>query len=393
MKIVHLCLNGPFTEGWGYQENLLAKYHALAGHEVTVIAGQESHLPSGRIVQVPCGEKTIENGVRLIRVPKNPKGLSFVRKIFARHDVLPLLQKIQPDLVMIHGMVGDVSALQVKRYVGMGASARVVMDIHQDQNNTLLPRSAFKRTMLRTLHRLVNGRMYPLCRRIYYVAPSCGALARAYYAVPEQKLSFLPLGCDTELSESIDRETALGKVRPELGFSRDDILILHGGKLDEKKRTLDVIEAVKAVHQENARVKLVVFGAAAPEYQKQLDDALKGTEAFIKFFGYCPPESYYRLMKSSDIAVFPGSRSALWQQAASCALALMVPGTDEDRYLDRGGNVLFLQSGGAKDIADALRKAIKDDAYVAMQQAALLKAVPFFSYKALAQRVIGEAMQ
>ena len=28
MKIVHLCLNSPFTEGWGYRENLLAKYHA-----------------------------------------------------------------------------------------------------------------------------------------------------------------------------------------------------------------------------------------------------------------------------------------------------------------------------------------------------------------------------
>lgn len=34
MRICHLCLNGPYNEGWNYQENILPKYHALQGNDV-----------------------------------------------------------------------------------------------------------------------------------------------------------------------------------------------------------------------------------------------------------------------------------------------------------------------------------------------------------------------
>ena len=34
MKICHLCLNGPYNEGWNYQENILPKYHVKQGHKV-----------------------------------------------------------------------------------------------------------------------------------------------------------------------------------------------------------------------------------------------------------------------------------------------------------------------------------------------------------------------
>ena len=34
MRICHLCLHGPYNEGWNYQENILPKYHSLGGHDV-----------------------------------------------------------------------------------------------------------------------------------------------------------------------------------------------------------------------------------------------------------------------------------------------------------------------------------------------------------------------
>ena len=36
-KIVHVCLCGPFSDGFSYQENILTKYHARMGLEVHVI--------------------------------------------------------------------------------------------------------------------------------------------------------------------------------------------------------------------------------------------------------------------------------------------------------------------------------------------------------------------
>ena len=43
MKIVHIAPNATYNEGWGYQENLLPKYHAKLGHEVTLIITNIEH--------------------------------------------------------------------------------------------------------------------------------------------------------------------------------------------------------------------------------------------------------------------------------------------------------------------------------------------------------------
>ena len=32
MKVVHICLGGPVTDGWNYQDNLLTKYMKKNGH-------------------------------------------------------------------------------------------------------------------------------------------------------------------------------------------------------------------------------------------------------------------------------------------------------------------------------------------------------------------------
>ena len=38
MKIVHIAPNAPYNDYWGYQDNLLPKYHKKLGHDVTVYA-------------------------------------------------------------------------------------------------------------------------------------------------------------------------------------------------------------------------------------------------------------------------------------------------------------------------------------------------------------------
>lgn len=37
MRVTHICLAGPFSDGWNYQENLLTKYNRKNGHNVDVI--------------------------------------------------------------------------------------------------------------------------------------------------------------------------------------------------------------------------------------------------------------------------------------------------------------------------------------------------------------------
>ena len=38
MRIVHVCINNPFVEGMGYQENMISNYQVQDGNEVFVIS-------------------------------------------------------------------------------------------------------------------------------------------------------------------------------------------------------------------------------------------------------------------------------------------------------------------------------------------------------------------
>ena len=50
MIILHICPSGPFTDGWGYQENLLAKQQSLEGHKVIILATTKMHLADGSVI-------------------------------------------------------------------------------------------------------------------------------------------------------------------------------------------------------------------------------------------------------------------------------------------------------------------------------------------------------
>ena len=40
MKILHITLRGPVTDGWNYQDNMLIKYHRRMGHDVTMLTSK-----------------------------------------------------------------------------------------------------------------------------------------------------------------------------------------------------------------------------------------------------------------------------------------------------------------------------------------------------------------
>lgn len=68
MKIVHLCLAGPMTDGWAYQENLITKYHARSGLEVTAISSQWVYGSKGQLEKSPRSEYYNSDGVKMIRL-------------------------------------------------------------------------------------------------------------------------------------------------------------------------------------------------------------------------------------------------------------------------------------------------------------------------------------
>ena len=70
MKILHICVTGPYTDGFNYQENMLTKCQTKAGHEVYIIASQWEWSKGG-IIEKHKGASEYVNadGVCVKRLP------------------------------------------------------------------------------------------------------------------------------------------------------------------------------------------------------------------------------------------------------------------------------------------------------------------------------------
>ncbi|WP_164976796.1 glycosyltransferase [Chryseobacterium sp. CH21] len=152
------------------------------------------------------------------------------------------------------------------------------------------------------------------------------------------------MGCDCSLSEIIKGKIDRNTFREKLGVAKDDIVLITGGKLDQRKRTEVIIEAVRLLNK--AHLHLIIFGApaaGADQYFNQLKDRAAGHN--IQFTGWLDSEAFYEYMAISDIAVFPASQSVLWQQAIGMHLPLIAgdSGNQDMSYLNFNENVIKIE--------------------------------------------------
>ena len=70
MKILHICVTGPYTDNLNYQENLITKYQAKAGNEVFLIAPQWEWGEDGKVRKTVGDTKYVNaDGVSVYRLP------------------------------------------------------------------------------------------------------------------------------------------------------------------------------------------------------------------------------------------------------------------------------------------------------------------------------------
>ena len=101
MKIVHICLGGPFTDGWTYQDNLLPKYHVKQGNIVVVIASQNIWNDKG---DIDVNNNTNYVNVDGVKVCRLPTYFGNVHSKFKKYKGLKeLLVEENPDILFFHG--------------------------------------------------------------------------------------------------------------------------------------------------------------------------------------------------------------------------------------------------------------------------------------------------
>jgi glycosyltransferase involved in cell wall biosynthesis len=339
MKVLMIC--EFFDEALEYQENLLLRYYRKHGHDVVIVTSLADTIFDYRADRCETGliTRTYEiNEARIIRLPYKYNIMNRIRT-FPR--LAKLLADEQPDLIYLHECFPCLPS--VVHYLKHNPKSRAILDFHADYSNST--KNALSRFLL---HRIVRGGLLryarPYLSCIFPVVPASAKFLNEVYSLPFEAMEILPLGADLDVIKEVCYLELHIEVRKRLGIAEDDVVIFSGGKLEPRKRTEILFEALS--HLSHHRPHVILVGEAAPEhqeYKKQLI-AKAASVGSVHAVGWLSPRDVYAHMAASTLAVFPASQSIMWQQAIATGLPLVVgdTGGQSISYLNLYENIVIL---------------------------------------------------
>ncbi|WP_291270423.1 glycosyltransferase family 4 protein [Geothrix sp.] len=389
MKIVHICLEAPYIDGWNYQENMLPRHHAELGHEVIVI-GSRNKLPyylKNKIDYTNCDTPYMVGSVKIIRINCS---FSILQKLNYYPALPSLLEEIAPDLVYHHGGQ-SLSLLASKSYVDKHDKSKLFIDFHSEYYNTA--NSWFSRVILhKTIWRSIIQYCLPSVSQVYCISSSVKELCEELYGINPRQIEYLYLGMDVVSTNEAERENIRQLVRTQLGMAPSDFLIVTGGKINPVRKIELLTEALRGLNRE--RVHLVVFGTPDPGFESYAAQLGAGVPR-VHFVGWCNTEAINRYFLASDLAAFLGGQSVLWQQSIAAGLPGLFRKRAGHEHLNQG-NCLYIYTDMVEEVEQWLR-ILTDPAngqiLDGMRERAISLATGEMSYRLEAERVVAKYLE
>lgn len=380
MNITHICLASFYIDEGSYQENLLPRFHARMGHNVTIIASPDVFSKAGDLI---CGDApkiyTNSDGIPVQRIQYKFK--FFDRKLKRFINLYKHLDASKPDVIFIHGCQ-FLDIRKVIKYLEKSPSVRVFVDNHADFSNSaknFLSKYFLHRILWRFCAQLIS----PYVEKFYGVLPSRVEFLKNEYKIPISKIDLLLMGADDDLVNKYNKESIYLSTRDRFNVKKNDFLIVTGGKIDSAKRdTLNLMKAVASL--ENKKVRLLIFGSLAENIKHEFNELLCSN---ITYIGWVSPEESHVIFNAADLVSFPGRHSVFWEQVVAQKKPLMVkewPGTD---HIDIGGNVIFLPRTDQEEIKKNIIEIIeKKDLFKKLNESAKSSASTQFLYSKIAEK-------
>lgn len=382
MKVVHLCLANFFIDNYSYQENLLTKYHAKMGYDVTVIASLFTFNKDGKgcLLESPC-EYVNADGVKVMRLAYKKDLLRrFNRRLRRFEGFEDALVKENPDVIFAHN-TSFVDVSYVVKYKRGHPNVRIFADSHADWIN-----SARNWLSLNIQHKLLwrytTQQLTRVSEKIYGVLPIRCDFLQQVYKVPREKIEYLPLGVDDEAVPD-DTEIVRSQVRLPLGLQKSDFVVVTGGKIDALKNTILLMRAINEI--KNPKVHLIVFGTVLPELKKQFQELLSDK---IHYVGWANAQEVINYLVASNVACFPGTHSTLWEESIGLGLPCVFKHWKGMEHVNKNGNCVFLYQDSMQEIKDVLQRFLDKDFYEKVLNRAK-EVAPSFRYSEIAKKAIG----
>lgn len=383
MKILMIC--DFFHESQQYQENLLTKYYLKFGHEVTILASTFYSIfkyKSGNY-NLKKGEiANFDDNFKIIRQPYSINIFNRVRKL--RHIKATIIEE-SPDLIFVHGL--PLNLFEPIAYKKKNPHCRLVFDSHADYSNSAQNRISLfilHRTFYRTIFKLI----YKKLDKIFFITPETKLFLNQEWSIPNHRMSFLPLGADTDYIKEISTNNIREIVRKSFHIHANDFVVFTGGKLSRDKKTELVIKSFLLLNRKDSH--LIIVGDGTDITYKNELISLSERHPRIHFTNWIEGKEVYNYMCASDVAVFPASQSVMWQQAIGTGLPLIIGQTkgQDAGYLNRNDNLFLIEEGmvNERSIFDFLNLLISDvNLLVTMKMNALKTTDEFLSYDKISQ--------
>lgn len=380
--------------GQQYQENLLAKYYALAGHEVHVICSTFKDIFSyNNDAPGISSDYEVEHDGNAI-IYRTPYKIKYKNLFKVFEDISPRVESIKPDLIYIHNIILNIH--QLTDYLDRNRHARMIMDFHIDYSNAGQSWKA-KHFLHGFIRKHYLNRYLKYFAAIFSIVPNSTKFLNEIYKIPLNRIQLLPLGYDEEVSERVRATTNRNEIRKQLGIGENDFVIISGGKLVKEKRTDVLINAIKKVNRKD--IHLVLFGGALSEtdpYSVLLKECSEGVN--VHFLGWLNGEQILTRMNAADLAVFPASQSVLWQQSIGMYLPLMVgdSGNQDPTYLNKNNNMIILQKEeiNTEVIAEKISMLLNNSELLqSMKDGAQKTAQEYLKYSKICEKTLTEAFK
>ncbi len=386
MRILHCCLANYYIDNYGYQENILPIYHYKLGNEVAIIASTETYIDNIKLGYVKPSRYYTKEGIPIIRLGyKRILPRFIMRKLRLYKGLKNVLYSFKPDIIFLHNIQFCDIGL-VRKYVIKNPEVKIFADSHADFVN-----SARGWVSRKILHGIIYKHcakvIEPLTTKFYGTLPIRNSFLINVYNISEDKIDLLPLGLDDEKIDFSNRDTIRGTIRLELDIDTDDFVVISGGKLNKQKNIHLLIKAI--IEIQNCKIKLILFGSLNEDLEKEIDRYKKSEQ--IKYIGWINADEVYKYFFASDLAVFPGTHSVLWEQAVGLGLPCVFKKWKEIDHIDLNGNCLFLENDSAEEIKQKILQLYDDRIlFNKLKLVAEEKGVSYFSYKRIAQKTISD---
>lgn len=383
MKVLNICLSGPFSDGWNYQDNLLTKYQKINGNDVTIIAPKWSWNSKGELQFIDKDIYYNEDGVKIIRL--NMKNKENINKKFKRYcNLYNVIEQEAPDVLFVHGCQ-FLDLKYVSKYV-KNHKVLLFIDNHADFSNSAT--NFFSKYILHGIiwrHNVRN--IKPYVNKFYGVLPARVDFLHNVYGIPMSSIELLVMGADDEYIKKYCTNDNYLSMRKKYHIRNDDFVIVTGGKIDHAKlQTLTLMKSIKAL--DNKKIKLFVFGSVDKSVKSEFDSLCDENTIYL---GWADTIMAYEFFNMADLVAFPGRHSVFWEQVVAIGKPMICKYWEGTTHIDIGGNVIFLYNDSVEEYKTIINDLYLniDDKYTLLLNNSKKNEKNEFLYSEIAKKSIG----